>query len=76
MRLVLFAGAIAAGTAFAQAPRRPPSARQQERIDQQERLIACNRQAREAGLRGRQRHDFVRDCAKADNGAVGGGRQR
>ena len=52
------------------------SERQQERITQQERMIVCNRQGRDAGLRGAKRQDFVRDCLKGDNAAVGGGGEK
>ena len=52
------------------------SERQQERIAQQERMIACNRQGRDAGLRGARRQEFVRDCLKGDSAAVGGGREK
>jgi hypothetical protein len=54
----------------------PVSERQKERITKQERMIACNRQGRDAGLRGARRQDFVRDCLKGDNAAVGGGQQK
>ena len=54
----------------------PLSERQQERIAHQERLIACNRQAREAGLRTGQRQNFVRDCLKGGEAAAGGGLQK
>ena len=54
----------------------PMSERQQERITQQERMIVCNRQGRDAGLRGAKRQDFVRDCLKGDNAAVGGGGEK
>lgn len=57
-------------------PPAPLSERQQDRIAQQERLIACNRQGRESGLRGAQRQNFVRDCLKSDNAAAGGGPQK
>ena len=56
-----------------QQPQAPLSERQQERIAQQERLIACNKQAREAGMRSSQRQEFIRDCLKGDNAAAGGG---
>lgn len=53
----------------------PLSERQQDRVAKQDRLIACNKQAREAGLRAGQRQEFTRDCAKGDS-AAGGGRER
>lgn len=60
------------------APSEPPariSERQQERIAQQDRLIACNRQAREAGLRAAARQEFIRECLKGSSAAAGGSRK-
>ena len=74
-----FAASAACGEAQQQAPdTKAPrlSERQAERISQQERLIACNRQAREARLRNAQRQEFIRACIKGDNAAVGGGEQK
>lgn len=50
------------------------SERQAERVSQQQRLIACNRRGREAGLKSAQRKEFIRECVKGGNAAVGGGR--
>lgn len=83
MKGLILAAAIAAAQPVqeprpAPQPRAPAplSERQEERITQQERLIACNRKGREAGLHGAQRTDFVRECLKDDNAAVGGGRPK
>ena len=54
----------------------PVSERQKERLTQQERMIACNRQGRDAGLRGAKRQDFVRECLKGDSAAVGGSQEK
>jgi hypothetical protein len=80
--LVLAAAIVAAQPAQQPRPEPPPQApaplseRQEERITQQERLIACNRKGREAGLHGAQRTDFVRECLKDNNAAVGGDRPK
>ena len=83
-RLTLVLLVFAVSGAYGQA-QPPPDAkaprlseRQAERVSQQERLIACNRQAREAGLRSAQRQEFIRGCIKnekPDNAAAGGGKQ-
>jgi hypothetical protein len=49
------------------------SERQAERIAQQERLIDCNRHAREAKLRSGPRREFIRECLKKDSTAASGG---
>ena len=50
------------------------SERQAERISARERMIACNRQAREAKLPTAQRQEFIRSCIKDDKAAAGGDR--
>lgn len=70
--------ALAAGIAHGQSqqPQKKPaprlSERQAERSAERDRMIACDRQAREAKLSTAKRHDFIRDCIKSDNAAAGG----
>jgi hypothetical protein len=79
LALLLLLGAAALHAQQQQPPTEKPkedprlSQRQAERITQQERLIACNKRAREAGLRNAQRQQFTRECLKGGNAAVGGG---
>jgi hypothetical protein len=73
----LFLAALAAGVAHGQPQpeKKPPqvSERQAERISERERMIACDRQAREAKLPTAKRHEFIRDCIKSDHAAAGSG---
>ena len=57
----------------AKAPQPRLSERQAERIDERQRLIECNRQARDRQMAGANRHEFTRECLKGNNAAVGGG---
>ena len=47
-----------------------------ERISQRDRMLACERQAREAKLSTAKRHEFVRDCIKGDTAAAGSGAKK
>ena len=78
----ILAAALAAGVAHAQ-PHQPPqkpapqlSERQAERSSERDRMIACDRQAREAKLPTARRHAFIRDCIKGDNAAAGSGAKK
>ena len=84
VRHSLLALAAVMSVASAQTPPAPDakakesrlSERQAERVAQQERLIACNREAREKQMRGAMRQQFTRDCLKGDSAAAGGGHQK
>jgi len=52
------------------------SERQVERIDERQRLIECNRHAREKQVTGAERHQFTRECLKGKDAAVGGGQAK
>jgi hypothetical protein len=71
---------LVSGAVHAQAAEKKPapqlSERQAERIAQRERMIACDRQAREAKLPTAKRHDFIRGCIKGDTAAAGGGAKK
>lgn len=68
------------GVAYGQAPEKKPapelSKRQAEGISKRERMIACDRQAREAKLATAKRHEFIRDCIKGDTAAAGSGARK
>ena len=78
----ILAAALAAGVAHGQPeqPQKKPaprlSERQVERSSERDRMIACDRQAREAKLSTARRHDFIRDCIKSDNAAAGSGAKK
>lgn len=52
------------------------SERQAERVDERQRLIECNRQARDKQMAGADRREFTRECLKGNHAAVGGGQQK
>ena len=78
----ILVAALAAGVAHGQ-PQQPQkkttpqlSERQAERSSERDRMIACDRQAREAKLPTARRHAFIRDCIKGDNAAAGSGAKK
>ena len=60
---VLVALAVAAGSALAADEKKEPSAAQKA---QQERMSACNAQAKEKNLKGNERKQFMSECLKAN----------
>jgi len=72
--LCLLSGAVCAQPEEKPAPQLSP--RQADRIAHRERMIACDRQARESKLPTAKRHDFVRACMKGDTAAAGGGGEK
>jgi hypothetical protein len=50
------------------------SAEQKREADKRDRMIACNKQARDKDVRGAVRKSFVRDCLKDDGVAAGASR--
>ena len=74
LTLCLVSGAVNAQPEKAPAPEL--SQRQADRIAERERIIACDRQAREAKLPTAKRHDFIRACMKASNAAAGGSEKK
>lgn len=69
-----------AGAVYAEAAEQKPapqiSERQAERSSERDRMIACDRQAREAKLTTSKRHAFIRDCIKGDTAAAGSGEKK
>ena len=59
---------LVSGVVYGQAPEKKPAAglskRQAEGISKRERMIACDRQAREAKLPTAKRQQFIRACMK------------
>ena len=78
----ILVAALAAGVVHGQ-PQQPQkkttpelSERQAERSSERDRMIACDRQAREARLPTANRHEFIRDCIKSGNAAAGSGAKK
>jgi len=70
---------LIAGAGYAQPEKAPApelSQRQADRIAERERIIACERQAREAKLPTAKRHDFIRACIKGPTAAAGGSEKK
>jgi hypothetical protein len=70
---------VVSAAAYAQPEKKPApelSQRQADRVAERERMIACDRQAREAKLPTGKRHEFVRACIKGDTAAAGGGAKK
>ncbi len=61
--IALVALAFATGGAFAAEEKKAPSAAQKA---QQERMSACNAQAKEKNLKGNERKQFMSECLKAN----------
>ena len=66
LRLLALATLLAAGPAWAE--QRPPSPAQQA---QQERMRACNADARSRNLSGEARQGFMRECLRGQAPAAG-----
>jgi len=79
-RLLLLAAMAGAAHAQPQPPEQKAapqlSERQAKGIAERQRMIACDRQAREAKLPAAKRHEFIRDCVKGDSAAAGGGAKK
>ena len=61
--IALVALAFATGGAFAAEEKKEPSAAQKA---QQERMSACNAQAKEKNLKGNERKQFMSECLKVN----------
>jgi len=79
-RALLLAAIAGAAQAQPQLPEQKAapqlSERQARGIAERQRMIACDRRAREAKLPTAKRHEFIRDCVKGDTAAAGSGAKK